>query len=47
MFMAVETNWWPGKVPTPVRDDLVDGPPLGLSNGGTWFNDLETSEPMF
>lgn len=29
MFMAVETNWWPGAVPVPFRTGLVDGPPLG------------------
>mgnify|MGYP006088808921 FL=1 len=29
MFMAVETNWWPGNMPDAVRDDLIDGPPHG------------------
>jgi uncharacterized membrane protein YdfJ with MMPL/SSD domain len=27
MFIAVETNWWPGSVPDATRDDLVDGSP--------------------
>ena len=34
MFMAVETNWWPGAVPVPFKKDLVDGPPLGGGRTG-------------
>ena len=25
MFFAVETNWWPGRVPPPTRTELVGG----------------------
>ena len=54
MFIAVETNWWPGAVPEPIRDDLIDGPPLGegggegstYDRGGSNYVNVE-NEPMF
>ena len=33
MFIAVETNWWPGSVPEATRDDLVDGEPTRSGDG--------------